>query len=92
VLVESIASGRPIVATAFPHAVEMLHSGAGTVVAHDDPDALVDALRRLLTDTDVADSMASEARELAPTIAWPIVANAYVALAQRLLATRLALT
>jgi hypothetical protein len=36
--------------------------------------------------------MASEARELAPTIAWPIVANAYVALAQRLLATRLALT
>jgi len=92
VLVESIASGRPIVATAFPHAVEMLHSGAGTVVAHDDPDALVDALRRLLTDTDVADSMASEARELAPTIAWPSVANAYVALAQRLLATRLALT
>ena len=50
VLVDSIASGRPIVATAFPHAVELLGSGAGTVVAHDDPDALVAALRRLLTD------------------------------------------
>jgi polysaccharide biosynthesis protein PslF len=92
VLVDSIASGRPIVATAFPHAVEMLSSGAGTLVAHDDPGALVSALRRLLTDPHVAGAMASEARELAPTMAWPIVANAYVGLAQRLLATRLALT
>jgi polysaccharide biosynthesis protein PslF len=92
VLVDSIASGRPIVATAFPHAIEMLGSGAGTIVAHDDPDAMVTALRRLLTDPRVAGSMASESRELAPTMAWPIVADAYVALAQRLLATRLALT
>jgi polysaccharide biosynthesis protein PslF len=92
VLVDSLASGRPIVATAFPHAVEVLGSGAGTVVAHDDPDALVAALRRLLTDPLVADSMATEARELAPTVAWPVVANAYVGVAQRLLATQSALT
>ena len=91
VLVDSIASGRPIVATAFPHAVEMLGSGAGTVVAHDDPDALVSALHRLLTDPRVAGSMASQSRELAPTMAWPIVANTYVELAQRLLGARLAL-
>ncbi len=50
VLVDSIASGRPVVATAFPHAIELLGSGAGIVVGHDDPDALVGALRRLLTD------------------------------------------
>jgi glycosyltransferase involved in cell wall biosynthesis len=92
VLVESVASGRPIVATAFPHAVEMLGSGAGTVVAHDDPDAMVGALHRLLTDPRVAGSMAAESRELAPTMAWPIVANTYVALAQQLLSARLALT
>ena len=90
VLVDSIASGRPIVATAFPHAVELLGSGAGTVVGHDDPDALVRALRRLLTDPRVAGSMASEARGLAPALAWPVVANAYVSLAQRLVAARLA--
>jgi glycosyltransferase involved in cell wall biosynthesis len=88
VLVDSIASGRPIVATAFPHAIELLGTGAGTVVAHDDHDALVSALRRLLTDPRVAGTMASEARELAPTLAWPVIASAYVALAQRLLATR----
>ena len=90
VLVDSVASGRPIVATAFPHAVELLGSGAGTVVAHDDPDALVAALSRLLTDPHVAGSMASQARDLAPAMAWPVVARAYVGLAQRLVAARLA--
>jgi glycosyltransferase involved in cell wall biosynthesis len=92
VLVDSIASGRPVVATAFPHAVEMLgSSGAGVVVDHDDPAALVEALRSMLTDPDIAGSMASRTRGPAPTTAWPVVAQAYAALAQRLVAARLAL-
>ncbi len=91
VLVDSLASGRPIVATAFPHAVELLGGGAGSVVAHDDPDALVSALHQLLTDPHVAESMATEARGLAPTIAWPVVVNAYVGVAQRLLVSQSAL-
>ena len=66
VLVDAIACGRPVVATAFPHAVELLGSGAGIVVAHDDPDALASALRRLLTEPRLAGSMAAEARRLAP--------------------------
>jgi glycosyltransferase involved in cell wall biosynthesis len=90
VLVDSVASGIPIVATAFPHAVELLGSGAGTVVAHDDPDALVTALSQLLTDPHAAGSMATHARELAPAMAWPVVASAYVKLSQRLVAARLA--
>ena len=76
VLVDAVASGRPVVATAFPHAVELLGSGAGIVVDHDDPDALVSALRRVLTDPRVAGGMAAEARRLAPTMAWPAVAHA----------------
>jgi glycosyltransferase involved in cell wall biosynthesis len=88
VLVDSLASGRPIVATAFPHAVELLASGAGTVVAHSDSEAMAAALRQLLTDPHVADSMATEARGLAPAIAWPVVADAYVVVAQRLLASQ----
>ena len=44
-LADAIASGRPVVATAFPHAVELLCNGAGAVVDHDDPEALVTALR-----------------------------------------------
>ena len=75
VLVDAIASGRPVVATAFPHAVELLATGAGIVVGHDDPDALASALLRLLTEPHLAATMAAEAARLAPRMAWPIVAN-----------------
>jgi glycosyltransferase involved in cell wall biosynthesis len=91
VLVDAIASGRPVVATAFPHAVELLGSGAGIVVDHDDPDALTAALHRVVTQPHVAGAMAEEARRLAPSMAWPVVANAYLSLAQRLLASRAAI-
>ena len=91
VLVDAIASGRPVVATAFPHAVELLASGAGIVVDHDDPDALASALHRLVTEPHLAATMAAEAARLAPQMAWPVVANAYQVLAHRLLAERPAL-
>ena len=91
VLVDAIASGRPVVATAFPHAVELLASGAGIVVGHDDPDALASALLRLLTEPHLAATMAAEATRLAPQMAWPIVANAYLDLAHDLIRERPAL-
>jgi polysaccharide biosynthesis protein PslF len=91
VLVDAIASGRPVVATAFPHASELLASGAGIVVDHDDPDALASTLRRVLTDPGLAGSMAAEARRLAPAMAWPVVANSYVRMARHVPAERPAL-
>ena len=91
VLVDAVAAGRPVVATAFPHAVELLASGAGIVVDHDDPEAMVLALHRLLTEHDLAASMAAEAARLAPSLGWPVVAAAYLKLADRVLAERRAL-
>jgi glycosyltransferase involved in cell wall biosynthesis len=91
VLVNAVASGRPVVATAFPHAIEMLGSGAGLVVDKDDPDALVSALRQVLADPRLAGSMAAEGRRLAPALAWSTVATSYLAVAQRLLSERRAL-
>jgi polysaccharide biosynthesis protein PslF len=87
-LVDAVASGRPVVATAFPHAVELLRNGAGIIVAHDDPEAMAAALRRVLTQPRLAGAMAAEARQLAPAMAWPVVADQYVQLALRLLADR----
>ena len=81
VLVDAIAAGRPVVATAFPHAVELLSSGAGIVVDHDDQDALVVALQRVLSEPGLAARMAAEAARLAPLLGWPVVAAAYVELA-----------
>ncbi len=74
VLVDAVAAGRPVVATAFPHAVELLASGAGIVVPRRDPAALAAALRRVLTEPGLAEGMAAEARRLAPELAWPAVA------------------
>ena len=91
VLVDAIAAGRPVIATAFPHAVELLSSGAGIVVDHDDPDAMAKALRRVLTRPELAASMAAEASRLAPRLGWSVVAGEYVHLADRLLSERLSL-
>jgi glycosyltransferase involved in cell wall biosynthesis len=86
VLADAFANGRPIVATAFPHARELLGSGAGMVVEHDDPVALAAALRQIITQPRLAGSLAAEARARAPEVGWPAVAAAYLSLAQRLIA------
>lgn len=84
VLVDAIAAGRPVVATAFPHAVELLASGAGIVVPQRDPDALAAAIRTVVTDATGIAAMAAEARRLAPGLAWTAVAGQYAALADEL--------
>jgi glycosyltransferase involved in cell wall biosynthesis len=48
VLVEAVAAGKPVVATAFPHALELLTEGAGTVVEHESPAAIAEAVRGIL--------------------------------------------
>jgi glycosyltransferase involved in cell wall biosynthesis len=88
VLVDAVAAGRPVVATAFPHAVELLASGAGLVVPQRDPEALAAALRRVLTEPGLVDRLAAEARRIAPALAWPAVAARYTALGAGLLAHR----
>jgi glycosyltransferase involved in cell wall biosynthesis len=85
VLVDAIAAGRPVVATAFPHAVELLSSGAGIVVPHEDPAALAAAVRRVLTEPGLAASMASEAARLAPQLGWRGIAGRYGDLADQTL-------
>lgn len=88
VLVDAVAAGRPVVSTAFPHAVELLASGAGIVVPQRDPAALAAAIRAVLTNADLAQSMAAESRRLAPELSWTAVAGRYNELAGRLLAVR----
>lgn len=85
VLVDAVANGRPVVATAFPHAVELLGTGAGIVVGHNDPDALTSALHGVLTKPLLARDMAAEARRLAPTLAWSAVSESYRTVAQEIL-------
>jgi polysaccharide biosynthesis protein PslF len=85
VLVDAIAAGRPVVSTAFPHAVELLSSGAGLVVPQRDPDALAEAIRAVLTNPELAEAMAAEARRLAPELSWHAIAGRYDRLSDDLL-------
>ncbi len=88
VLVDAVAAGRPVVSTAFPHAVELLGTGAGIVVPQRDPVALGRAIRSVLTDPSLASSMEAEARRLAPGLAWSAVAHRYAELAELIVASR----
>lgn len=84
VLVDAIAAGRPVIATRFPHATEILASGAGIVVPHEDPGAIAAALTRVLDDPALLAAMGAEARRLAPDYAWSAVAARYAALVEQL--------
>ena len=84
VLTEAVAAGKPVISTSFPHAVELLSSGAGLLVPQGDPDALAHALRRVLTENQLAERMAATSRDLATTLLWPAVADSYIALAKSL--------
>lgn len=77
VLVDALAAGLPVVATSFPHARELLTSGAGSVVGHEDPVALAKALRSVLTLPGLLDDMAAAARTIACGLSWSTVATEY---------------
>lgn len=85
VLIEAVTCRRPVVATAFPHALELLSGGAGMVVPHKDALALAGALRQVLTEPGVADGMVRAAERLAPELTWRAVAESYLALGRRLI-------
>jgi glycosyltransferase involved in cell wall biosynthesis len=84
VLVEALASGKPVVATRFPHAEELLGGGAGLLVPHEDAPAIADALRRLLTDDELASSAAAAACRTGRSLAWETVGARYFDLAAEL--------
>jgi glycosyltransferase involved in cell wall biosynthesis len=84
VLIEAVAAGKPVVATAFPHAVELLSGGAGLVVPHDNPAALARALRRVLTEPGLASSMTARSERVAPGLLWSAVAARYLDLGHSL--------
>jgi polysaccharide biosynthesis protein PslF len=85
VLIEAVASRRPVVATDFPHARELLASGAGIVVPHDDVHALAAALNRVLTDRRLARRMSGEAATISDSMMWPAVGSRYRQLVDTLL-------
>ena len=90
VLIEAIAAWRPVVATRFPHASELLSSGAGIVVCHRNPTAMADAIRAILEEPELAQKMSNQAKVMAAELLWPTVATRYIRLASRLIRAEVA--
>jgi glycosyltransferase involved in cell wall biosynthesis len=90
VLIEAVAAGRPVVSTAFPHAVELLGDGTGLVVPQRDPEALESALRRALSEPGLAHDLAVQAARKAPDLLWGAVAGRYQQIATSLVAASMA--
>ena len=86
VLVDAVACGRPVIATGFPHANELLSGGAGVVVPQRDATAIADAVRRVVDRPELLDGMAAECRRLAPDMSWLAVARRYGELADSIAA------
>jgi glycosyltransferase involved in cell wall biosynthesis len=90
VLIEAMAAGKPVVATEFPHATEVLTGGAGLLVPHRDPAAIAAALRSVIMRRDMLTTMAATATATAPLLQWPVIADQYRDLAARLITASVA--
>jgi glycosyltransferase involved in cell wall biosynthesis len=84
VLADALAAGRPVVATAYPHAIEMLGAGAGLVVEQD-PSAMAAGIRSLLTDDDLYRHAVEMAAVTSSEIAWESGAQRYADLVRSLI-------
>lgn len=87
VLVEAIAASKPVVATQFPHAVELLSGGAGAVVPFGEPHLLGAKLRQVLSDRPTRDSMMLRTRLLAANWYWPTIGEQFAGVMSDIVAT-----
>ena len=81
VLVEALAAGKPVVATAFPHALELINDSNGIVVRHESPVDVAHALAVVMVRQ--AEGLLTHPTEsmLAVDHSWPTVAQKYYDLA-----------
>jgi glycosyltransferase involved in cell wall biosynthesis len=83
----AVALGRPVLATPYWHAIELLGDGAaGMLAPFGDAAAFAEAAIAILSDPARQAEMGAAARALGRRMVWPAVARAYVALFQEAMA------
>ena len=94
ILLEAMASGRPVVASRIPGYTGVVEHGRdGWLVTPQDPTALALALVRLLADRELRNKVAAAGQRTARRYAWPEIARRVLAVyrGQRAAAPRVAL-
>ena len=77
VLVDAVSAGRPVIATEFPHAVELVKSDIGIVVPHQDPVSVASAIRAVAQNPRLVESMSLATIPVAREHKWTTVAARY---------------
>ncbi len=76
-LAYALACGKAVVSTSYWHAQELLADGRGIMVEPGDVDALAEAIRGLLRDTDERDRIRYAAYEYSRRMLWPQAGRQY---------------
>jgi glycosyltransferase involved in cell wall biosynthesis len=77
VLVDAVSARRPVIATAFPHAQELVTPEIGIVVPHQDPVSMASAIRAVAMNPHLVESMALATEPIAREHRWASVAARY---------------
>jgi len=85
VLAEAMVAGGPVIATRFPHAVEMLGDGSGILVKHRNPTAIAEAIRSLIRNAELRRYMRDKTAAKANAFLWPSVGAAMATLTNAVL-------
>lgn len=77
VLVEAVSAAVPVIATPFPHAMEMAREGAVAVVPHRDSGAIAESVAALLDSPAAIRDMVRAQRAVSAELDWANVATRY---------------
>jgi len=73
VLAEALVAGGPVIATRFPHAIEMLGDGTGLLVRQQSPNSIAEAIRTVIRDPHERRRMREKSAAKAAGLLWPAV-------------------
>lgn len=90
VLVEAVSATVPVVATTFPHAAELAEVGAVAAVPNRNPEALAEAIGRLLGSETALRDIARRQGRIAVGLEWTSVAREYDRLIDAVVGTKAA--
>ena len=88
VLVEALVAGKPIIATNFPHARELLFDKSGILVNQKDSHGIAQGIRSVLGSKHRTHAMQSRMNRKSTTFLWSSVASKYLDIADELATTQ----
>lgn len=78
VLVEAVVAGKPIIATNFPHAEEMLSDGSGILVPQKDSHSIANGLRKILCNENEAAVIRRKLQTKSSSFLWSAIGHQYM--------------